>query len=1514
MSYMRHLLIILFIWLLPTKTEAVTASFTVDFAAGCAPHVVHFTNTSTGATSYSWNLGNSTVTSLTNPSTSYLSAGTYTVTLTATGGGATSTYSMVITVYPLPTVSFFATATMVCPGAPVSFTSTSTPGVPGSMTYLWNFGDGTTSTAVAPVHAYNTSGTYNVTLAVTNSQGCVKSYTMPAYITVFPKPVAGFTGSPLVICNPPGTVTFTSLSTGTAPLSHLWTFGVGSTSVTSPATFTYTTPGTYAVKLLVTDGNGCKDSVTIPSYIYVGALNASFTSPTAGCVGTTVTFSNTSTPHGTRTWTYGDGSPADTSYNGMHIYTATGTYTVTLTVHNGPCTSVFTRTIIINPLPTGSFTIAPAEPCPAPVTINYTGTVPAGSTVMWLYEGGTTGAGLTGSHTYSANGVKTIKMVITDVNGCRDTVVKKDTIYGIQFIAYAIPKEGCVPLTVNFSTIALTYEPDSMSHPYPYAFTGYTWTYGDGSAPVTGATPVHTYTSVGTYVVSVTATTTNGCTFTDSVTVRVGAPPVVTFTATPAHICYGDVVTFTATVISGPVTEYWWYFGEGTATSVAPTIGHQYILPGTFSVTVIPVYNGCPGPPYVSPITIRVDSPKAIIHIDYVCSPVTRVVFGDSSLGDDTHLWLFGDGTTSTLDNPIHDYPSVGSYTVTLATYNATSGCRDTAYAVVNLSDPVVDFSADDTTLCEGGIALFTAHVTGGSISDPWWYINGITHGWQSGLSQSDTFASAGLYTVMFTYVNPRGCADTVTKVNYIIVGKPLGNFTVSPPSGCAPLTVTFTDISTDVPGLFMSSFTWSFGDGTGATVTTPTTTHTYTAAGTYNVTEYVTDNIGCRDTTVRPAAVRVYRPHAVFSVSDTHPCKYESITFTSSSTGVVGWLWLFGDGGTASGATATHAYTAAGTYTARLVVTDSHGCTDTATYVNYITITQPVASFSPSDTFSVCAPLTVSFANATVGGTAWSWDFGDGNVSALHSPSNVYIPPGLYTVRLIASDAWGCADTAIRTVNIYGYAGSLSYTPLYGCVPLQVHFHAAISNVPHIIWDFGDGSTSVLSAVDSAVHIYTIPGAFVPKLILSDNTGCQNSTIGPDTIKVDQITAKFDVAPAACLGTPFNFVDSSTWYWMPVNSWIWTYNGNTSTLSSPGYQINTLGSFPVSLTVSNVWGCTATVSGEVEVRPLPVVTTNPDTVVCVGDPATLMGYGAVAYEWSPTATLSCVTCSPTEATPPEPTTYTVIGTDAWGCKDTADVQVKLRTHTIANAWGDTTVCFGTTVPMFDTGGHRYTWLPPGGLNNSTVWNPLASPGSTVTYTVIAQLGGCIPDTDYVKVTVNPQPTVDAGADVEVLTGTSVRLNATGLGVVAFQWMPPTGLSCADCQSPEATVGTTTTYVVAGISAQGCRDYDTVTLNIFCNSQQVFLPNTFTPNGDGKNDVFYPRSAGISLIKSFRIYNRWGELLFERSNIEPNDETNAWDGSYKGEHPRSDVFVYVVEAVCSTGQPILIKGDVTIVR
>lgn len=94
----------------------------------------------------------------------------------------------------------------------------------------------------------------------------------------------------------------------------------------------------------------------------------------------------------------------------------------------------------------------------------------------------------------------------------------------------------------------------------------------------------------------------------------------------------------------------------------------------------------------------------------------------------------------------------------------------------------------------------------------------------------------------------------------------------------------------------------------------------------------------------------------------------------------------------------------------------------------------------------------------------------------------------------------------------------------------------------------------------------------------------------------------------------------------------------------------------------------------------------------------------------------------------------------------------------------------------------------------------------------------------------------------------------------------------------------------------------------------VFIPNSFTPNGDGKNDVFYPRGQGLKVIKTFRIYNRWGELLFEKDNFNLNDEQYGWDGSYKGDIPKPDVYVYLIEAVCYTGDDVFIKGDVTIIR
>lgn len=1513
----------------------VTAGFTASPTSGCAPLLVNFTNTTTpvGGTTYSWNFGVSGSSILTNPSTSFTTPGTHVVTLTATNGSSVGTYTMAITVYPPPTVTFTANDTSVCPGTPITFTNTSVAGVPGGMTCSWNWGDGSPTTGGSPAnHTYSAPGSYTVTLFVTNAQGCQASLTKTAYITVFTPPIALFT-SPGG-CNPPVVVPFTSTSSGTGPLSYNWTWGDGSPGGTGATpTHSYGSTGTYPVTLIVTDANGCADTFT--QNVVINNLTASFTAPDTVCQNSTVPFTNTTTPPFTgSTWSYGDGPGSSPGTpHGSHTYATPGTYNVTLTVSSGGCSHSVTHPIVVLPNPVVTLTVNPTQPCPAPATITYSG--PPGYNYSWTFSpAGSSGGSASGSPatvTYPTNGVKNYSVTITDVTtGCVSYAAGTITIYDIIFNVNASPTEGCVPLTVNFSTTLYTSIPGPGLTPYPYGpLSGWSWNFGDGGTSTGSGTPSHTYTATGIYVATVTATTANGCPVTGTVTIHVGAPPQVIFTAAPRHVCYGDYtpVVFTPTVVVGPVDEYVWAWDDGVVTTVYDTsdpplpVSHVYTVPGVFfSPSVTPYWRGCPGITYTITDYIRVDSPKSIIDFNILCSPRKRVNFFNLSMGDDSHLWIFGDATTSTAENPVHDFPSYGSYTVALATYNTASGCRDTAVVSIYLDSLIPNFTADQTSVCRGTTVNFTAAVLGGVPLEYRWYDNGTLFGGPAPSSPfvSRVMSAPGYHTIMLVTRNVNNCYDTMRMVNYILVTSPNVGFTATPTSGCAPLNVTFTSTSTPTTGSSLATYTWRFGDGSTATGTP--VSHTYTASGSYSPTLIVTDNLGCADSVSNPAYITVWDPQASFVASNVHPCIGGPITFTSTSSGlpISSYVWDYGDGSpTGSGASSSHTYTTTGSFNVTLTITDSHGCTDVATYPAYINVTRPNASFNMSDSVSVCPPLFVNFTNTSTGGTSNAWTFGDGGTSTIVSPSNMYISSGLYPVRLIVTNMYGCKDTATRNVNIFGYAGAMSYTPKQGCAPLTVFFTATLTNVPFITWDFSDGFTSSVSFTDTISHTYTTPGAYVPKLLLSDNTGCQTSSVGLDTIKVDGITPKFNTEPSpVCIGMEFTFIDSSTGYWNPINSWTWTFDGNTSTLPSPTYTINTPGVYPVTLVVSNAWGCTATITKNLVVEPPPVVTASPDTIVCVGDPATLYGYGAATYSWAEPAptTLSCTNCNPTLASPTVETQYTVTGTDARGCTDTATVTVGLRTHTIAGAWGDTAVCFGVPVPLFDTGGHTYLWLPATGLNDNTIPNPIASPPYTVVYMAIARLGSCIPDTNYVTVLIHPLPTIDAGPNQRVVAGSQAQINATGTEIEKLEWVPSETLSCDDCLTPVATMTMNTTYHANVESKFGCKASDSVTILIYCDNSQVFVPNSFTPNGDGQNDVFYPRGIGIKAIKTFRIYNRWGEMLFERENIMLNDAVNAWDGSYKGGTPKPDVYVYIIEAVCYTGDDVFIKGDVTIIR
>jgi gliding motility-associated-like protein len=243
-------------------------------------------------------------------------------------------------------------------------------------------------------------------------------------------------------------------------------------------------------------------------------------------------------------------------------------------------------------------------------------------------------------------------------------------------------------------------------------------------------------------------------------------------------------------------------------------------------------------------------------------------------------------------------------------------------------------------------------------------------------------------------------------------------------------------------------------------------------------------------------------------------------------------------------------------------------------------------------------------------------------------------------------------------------------------------------------------------------------------------------------------------------------------------------------------------------------------------------------------------------------------------------------------------------------------LCKGETYPLFANGADLYNWWPAAGLDNPAMASPKAKPDITTMYRVVgSDSHGCFTDTGYVPVVVYPYPLVEAGKDQEITVGSSVKLAPDlSADVRSVKWTPEKWLDCSTCAQPLASPKQTTKYTIAVTNEGGCVSRDDVTLFVVCVEGNLFMPNTFSPNGDKVNDVFYPRGKGIHGIKMFRVFNRWGEVVFEQGNIQANDIGKGWDGTYKGKLASQDVYVYTIDIVCENNQVFSFKGNIALIR
>lgn len=1437
----------------------VTANFSANTTSGCSPILVQFTDNSTGnPVSWSWNLGNGTTSTLQNPSTTYLTAGSYTVTLTVTdasGNTNTKTVTNYITAVPTPNVNFVASDTIAqCAPKTVQFTDLSVNGSSGTATYFWDFGDGFSSTLQNPTHTYTAPGNYNVTLSVTNSSNCTKIFTKNNYIHIVNKPNANFTANNTSSCTLPLTVNFNNTTSGGAT-AYLWSFGNGGTSVATSPSATYNAVGSYNVTLIASNG-GCSDTMTKTAFVNIGSLTASFTqSTTSTCTGNNVTFTNTSLPGpGTSTWYFGDGSSA-VSTNATHAYGSPGTYTVTLVVNFNNCSDTATSTIVVNQGPTPQFTSNAQMSCTTPFTVNFTNTSIGGVSYVWDFGDGSPTSTMTSpSHTYTSYGNYTVTLTATGANGCSNTLVMSNyiSVYQGNMIITANPMNSCAPATISFTT-SLT--PN-------VSVTNYTWNFGDGSGNIVGSAAMnHTYTSAGSYTTTVTYTVGQGCTFTSSpVTVNIGLPPTASFTGSPTNICPQGTVTFTNNSTGNASTTYTWIFGDGSQlVSSNTTVTHTYNAQGTYTVMLVASNNGCNDTMVITNM-ITVNYPKANFSVAYNCSNKLQVAFTDLSVGTNatslTWLWDFGDGTsTVTTQNPTHTFSALGSYTVQLTVTDTATGCTSYKTQTVTLFDVTPQFTANDTIVCRNQSVQFSAQLTPADASHVVsydWYFGDGTSALNSSSTTSHTYTTNGVYTVTMVTKDSRNCYDSIVKNNYITVYGPTVSFSGTPLSGCVPLLVNFTDQSS-TGGNPIANRVWNFGDGTSNTMNLQNVSHTYVANGFYTVTLSVTDTMGCTSSLTQTNYINAIKPNAAFTTADTFVCPGVSVAFNNTSTGNnLTYSWNFGDGSpTSTAANPSHTF-AVGNYTVTLYVTDNGTCKDTATLNMHVTGIN--LGFTASDTFTSCPPLTVNFTNTSTGAGSLTWTFGNGNSSSTANPTTIYTLPGVYTVKLKAQNGTGCQDSITKTITVLGPIGTFTYTPQSGCFPLTVNFSSVSQNTQSYVWDMDNGFTQTTSS-NTYSYTYTQPGIYIPRVILTDGASCQVPIQGLDTVVVDRVTGDFTFTPNnICQNGTFQFFDTVLSSYKPVTTRNWTFgDGGSSTAHNPTHFYNSPGTYTVTLILGTSQGCTDTIIKTITVLPAPSLSTGSNPSLCQGQTlsAQLQASGASTYSWSPIGGLSCSNCSNPVASPSVTTTYTVIGTATNGCKDTANVTVTVHPLPNVTTGPPLSICNGSTIQLTSSGAISYSWSPNTNLTCTNCQTPTASPTTTTTYTVTGtDANGCY-NTAQVVVTVNNIPNVTVNPAAAICAGSSATLQANG--ATTYSWSPNTGLSCANCANPTASPTSTTTYIVTGTSAGNCSDTGMVTLTVnpqpvisISGNQPLCLGTSTVLTASGASSYNWSPATGLS--------------------------------------------------------------------
>ncbi len=881
------------------------------------------------------------------------------------------------------------------------------------------------------------------------------------------------------------------------------------------------------------------------------------------------------------------------------------------------------------------------------------------------------------------------------------------------------------------------------------------------------------------------------------VTITVNTTPTAPVLSSNSPICSGNLLTLFSNTVVG--ATYSWT-GPNTFSSALedPTIaGATVAATGTYSLTITAgvcaspqstiavVVNPTPAAP-----TVGSNSPR--------CVGQTLNLTANTVVGA-TYTWTGPNSFSSALEDPTivgATAAATGTYTLTIT----VGGCisAQSTVPVIVAPTPAAPTLSSNTPVCSGNVLnLFSNTVAGGTYV--WTGPNSFSSALEDPTIAAATVAATGTYSLT---ISVGGCTSPMSTTSVVVNPTPAAPTVGSNSPVCSGQTLNLT--ANTVVG---ATYTWTGPNSFSSALEDPSIVGaTIAATGTYSLTIAVG---GCTSALSSVSVIVANTPSAPTLSSNTPVCSGNTLNLFSNTVAGGTYSWTGPNSFSSALEDPTIAgvtIAATGTYSLTISI---GGCTSPQSTVAVVVNPTPAAPTVGSNS-PVCSGNALNLTSNTVVGATYSWTGPNSFSSSLEDPTiaaATIAATGTYSLTISVGGCPSALSTVSVVVNPTPSAPTLSSnTPVCSANALNLFSNTVVGGT--YVWT---GPNSFSSASEDP----TIAGA----TIAATGTYSLTISVGGCTSALSTVAVVVNPTPAAptvgsntplCEGQTLNLtantVVGATYNWTGPNSF-------SSALEDPsivGATAAATGTYSLTITLTGCSSAQSTVS--VIVNALPSVLAGLDVAICAGDSTPLTGSGTGTPVWSNSIGLSCTACLIPNASPSATTTYTLTITDVNGCVNTDDVLVTVNALPVATAGSDVTFCNGDSATLNGAGGGTYSWLPITDLSSDIIANPVASPTTTTTYTLLVTDGNGCNDTDAVAVTVNALPTVSAGLDQSMCPAGNVPLNGTG--AVSYVWSGGPGLSCTNCQSPIATPAVTTTYFLVGTDANGCFNFDTVVVTV----------------------------------------------------------------------------------------------------